>query len=172
SLSAMLLLVALAFVFSSISVSSPGAERAKAPNESARIGKLQLRVAEFVAASEIVSRTGRGTPYVLPLTLPERWELNVEIQASLPALRRIRIAGLVLDAGAESGPASDQPPSIASSSVAWHQIQIRHTPVRTRLEIDGNSALLKPDHEPLSRWLTIEPAPDETAVLRNLIVTW
>ena len=50
SLSAMLLLVALAFVFSSISVSSPGAERAKAPNESARIGKLQLRVAEFVAA--------------------------------------------------------------------------------------------------------------------------
>ena len=60
----------------------------------------------------------------------------------------------------------------ADSSPAWHQVHLWHDGQRTQAEIDRRDVSRKPDREPLSDWLTIEPAPDETALLRNLTVTW
>ena len=172
SLSASLLLGGLATVCSTIDVSATGTDGAGTATVPVRTGQLRFRVASFVAAPQVVSRTGRSTPYVLPLSLPTRWELNVEIQATLPALRRLRIAGIMLDPGAEASLASAENHGMASSSPSWHRIQIRHDQRQTVVEIDGDSIPLRPDHDPFAEWLTIEPAPDETAVLRNLILTW
>jgi bla regulator protein blaR1 len=172
ALSATVLLVGLATICSTINLFASGPDGARTAIPSPRIGQRRFRVAEFVAVPQVVSRTGRSTPYVLPLALPARWELNVEIQASLPALRRIRIAGLMLDPGAEGGLASAENRSLAGSSPSWHQIQLRHDDRQTLLDIDGKAFPLRPEHEALSGWLTIEPAADQTAVLRNLMVTW
>lgn len=172
SLSLSLLLAGLALGCSAVSLSSPAATGTSVTHTPARVGKLQFRVAEFVAVPQVVSRSGRSTVYQLPLALPRRWELDVEIHATPSTLRRIRIVGLMMAPEDEPGVPSYEDPRLVRSSLSWHQVQILHDERRTEIKIDGDARALNPGQESLSEWLTIEPAADETAVLRNLIVTW
>jgi bla regulator protein blaR1 len=173
SLSARLLVLGLAVLCSTASVSSSGRETLVAASATLRASvPTRFHVSQFVASPQVVSRSGRSTPYALPLPLPDCWDLRVDIQASPSALRRIRIAGILIDRSDEPFLPSPESRGGVDSSPAWHQVHLWHDGQRTQAEIDGRDVLRKPDREPLSEWLTIEPAPDETALLRNLTVTW
>jgi len=54
----------------------------------------------------------------------------------------------------------------------WHRVQVSHRAGRVSLTVDGETIHVGRDSESLTEWLTVEPAADETAILRNLLVTW
>jgi hypothetical protein len=129
-----------------------------------------FRVSQFVAIPRVSRADGRRLPYVLPLLLPQRFELKTEIVASAKALQQIRLAGLPL--GHISDPAR-KPGYVATDDVitTGHPVIIHRRGNHLEVYVDETPVLLEPSDQP-SEWLSIEPAPDESAILRNLVVTW
>jgi len=111
-------------------------------------------------------------PHVLPISLPPQFELSVEVELPRAALSRMRIAGLQLDPPAMAP--SDLPAPLPGLSARpdRHRVLIRRTRERIELSVDNASSTPDPSAEPPTEWLTIEPPPDQTAVLRNLDVRW
>jgi len=54
----------------------------------------------------------------------------------------------------------------------WHRVQVARQAGRVALTVDGETIPVGRDSASLTEWLTVEPAADETAILRNLLVTW
>jgi beta-lactamase regulating signal transducer with metallopeptidase domain len=127
---------------------------------------------QFVASPQNSNSRGRSTFYALPLPLPAQFELVVEIHASRSALARIRLVGLALDSPLRStaGAAGHSEPAKALAS--WHRVQVSRQAGRVALTVDGETIPVGRDSASLTEWLTVEPAADETAILRNLLVTW
>jgi beta-lactamase regulating signal transducer with metallopeptidase domain len=129
-----------------------------------------FRVAEFVAEPVTFSPEGRAVPYVMPLALPRRFELSVEVLAGPGDLARIHIAGHPL------GPLQAAPdvgipmPRAADDVPSWHSVRLRRNDDEISLWVDGQkvSVTLKP--ESTSEWLTFEPGPVHPARFRNLVV--
>jgi hypothetical protein len=170
SLSVPVLVLALAVLCSIPTLTESGGLRAVAVSAGPGSGTAyRFQVAHFVAVPQVVTRSGRSTAYFLPLALPGRWNLSVELHASFSALNRIRIAGLLLGSPNQSLDDERRP---ADSSPAWHQVQLHRDGFRIAVEIDGQPISERPGSGPPADWLSIEPAPDETALLRNLVVTW
>jgi beta-lactamase regulating signal transducer with metallopeptidase domain len=173
SLSVPILVLGLAILCSAGSVWLLGEGAHLAPASATRRSEpSRFQVTQFVASPHVTGRSGRSLAHVLPLPLPERWELNLEIQASRAALRRIRLVGLLLDRPGGLGNACPEDTARLDSQTSWHKVHLSRRGDQIRLELDGKAIAVPPGHEDLSEWLTIEPAPDETAVLRNLSVTW
>jgi beta-lactamase regulating signal transducer with metallopeptidase domain len=175
SFSVPILVLGLAILCSVGSVGLMGGRMLFAPpSESSKSHTNRFQVARFVAPPHVTGQNGRSSAHVLPLPLPERWQLSLEIQATQAALRRIRLVGLPLEL--PEGPAhagqgrSDRRDSPASTF--WHRVRLDRDGDQIRLEIDGKAIAVDRAHSDLADWLTIEPAPDETAVLRNVTVTW
>lgn len=171
-ISAQLLILGLAILSASTSLSllRPVAAAATAPSSTQEAARFQ--VSHFVASPRVVSRSGRSLPYVLPLLLPLRCELVVEIQASRSALARIRLIGLPLCCPAAPGQDSQQDKTRADAQKAWHGVRIARAGDRVDVEVDGQNVPVRPGTDIVTEWLMIEPAPDETASLRNLVVMW
>jgi beta-lactamase regulating signal transducer with metallopeptidase domain len=131
-----------------------------------------FRVGHFVASPRGATNGGRTLPYTLPLALPPEFELSVEIEASASSLARMWIAGYPL-AGTRVGVSIPPPkPDLADHSVSLHQVLLRRFGRDVRLLVDGRSVAVTRTDDSSSDWLTIEPAPEETATLRNLVVRW
>jgi beta-lactamase regulating signal transducer with metallopeptidase domain len=171
-LSAQLSILGLALLSASTSRSlfQPVATAAIAPSSTQEPARFQ--VSHFVATPRVVSRSGRSLPYVFPLLLPLRCDLSVEIQASRSALARTRLVGLPLDSQAAPRQGSQQHHARADGENDWHRVHLARAGDRVRLEVDGQNVSVRPGIDILSEWVMIEPAADETAVLRNLVITW
>jgi len=171
-LSARLLIVGLA-VFSastSLSLLPPLAAASNGPTRTPPPARFQ--VSHFVATSQVVSRSGRSLPLVFPLLLPDRFELKVEIQASRSALSQIRLASLQLDSSRAAGAGRHQEKARTDADSDWHPVRVARDGDRVALEVDGQNIPVRPSTGLLTEWLMIEPAPAQTATLRNLVVTW
>jgi beta-lactamase regulating signal transducer with metallopeptidase domain len=138
-----------------------------------------FQVAQFVAAPRGTNSSGRSVPYVLPLVLPPRFEMAVEIQAPAQGLRQTRLAGLLLDVQPVPTPASTgeaRTPGEANTpgelAEAWHRVRLSRSAASITLTLDGALVPYSRRGESLSEWLTVEPPPDQTVVLRNLVITW
>ena len=131
-----------------------------------------FRITQFVASLQRSNSHGRTPPYILPLPLPPQFVLDVEIRATRAALSRVRLVGLVLDSPSPAGGSADGHMESASSEASWHRIQVRRQGGQISLTVDGKRRTVGQDSENLSEWLTIEPASDETTILRNLLLTW
>ena len=173
-LSAQLLIVGLAVFSASASLSLlPPVAAADSAGPSPPQPPARFQVSQFAASSQVVSRSGRSLPYVFPLLLPNRFTLEVEIQASQSALSRIRLAGLPLDnSPPPGGEGSQQEKAKTDVQNAWHRVRLARDEDRVALEVDGRNILVRPSTGQLTEWLMIEPAPAQTATLRNLVVTW
>ena len=146
--------------------SPPAAALAPAMDQPAKV----FRVSKFVAVPGESHANGRPVPYILPLLLPQRFELRAEIFASSQAVRKIRLAGLPLGHIPDS---ATSPGDVTAQDVApaSHSVIVRRAGKRLEAYVDGLPVLLDPP-EKLPERLSIEPAPDETAILKNLVVTW
>ena len=131
-----------------------------------------FRVSRFEASPRVTAAGGRSLPYTLPLALPARFELSVEIEAPTPSLSRMWLAGYPLG-GSTFGTGHLPPqPGAAGEPARWHPILLRRDGSTVSLSVDGQAVpVLRTDAETLD-WLTVEPPPDQTVSLRNLIVTW
>ena len=62
--------------------------------------------------------------------------------------------------------ASSNPPS------PWYRVRLRRAKGEVSLFVNDRAFPAIPVREGASGWLTIEPAPDQTAIIRDLTVTW
>jgi len=131
-----------------------------------------FRVAEFVAEPLVLLPGGRALPYIMPVALPARFELSVEVLASSSELAKIHIAGHPLGQVHRSSDLSDQTPSSPDDTESWRQVRLERHHHELSLWVDGRkiTGTLKP--EATSEWLTFEPAPERSSHFRNLVVEW
>lgn len=130
-----------------------------------------FQVPEFVV---VPARPTDGRPnpaYVLPLPLPPAFNLQAEILATPKALAQIRIAGCPLLPESEAralllNAASDDIPPTK------HAYTLRHEYRSLKASIDGREFGLDPRILAEAHWLTITPALDETATIRDLLINW
>lgn len=130
-----------------------------------------FRIPQFTIVPNSRGSDGREETYVLPLTLPPTFHLRAKIQATPSALSQIHVAGYPLvaatrpitDVGGEKGEKTD----------VWTDFSIhRDAQGTTTVTINGHPFPTEPDSDAPPEWLTITPAKDETAILRDLVVTW
>jgi hypothetical protein len=110
---------------------------------------------------------GRAPAVELPLRLPERFELAVEVWGDRAALARCRVVGQPL------GPLA-RAPEASSELETWHHVLLRRDHAGLSLSVDGQPVRNDPgrDRDGLTTQLAFEPAPDRPALFRNLTVTW
>lgn len=172
TLSAPLLVVALAVMSAFLSFVLVERISVRAQASVPGNGLTTFQVKHFVASPQPGSSHGRSPFYTLPLRLPAEFDLSVDIHASPSALSRIRIVGIALgNPGAADVTASRHAGSDSTTS-DWHQVRICRRSGRVSITVDGRTRTLEHNSETVSDWLTLEPALDETAILRDLRVMW
>ena len=133
----------------------------------------KFRVAHFVAEPLASHPNGRSIAYVMPLTLPPLFDLDVEVRSSPNDLAQIRIAGHPLNRKATQ---QTSPYSVADSGSAdtksWRRVHFHRDHQNVIVKVDGQPLSDKSLPEATSEWLTIEPGPQSAAEFRDLIVTW
>ncbi len=134
-----------------------------APSGPPRSHTFEMSRLEIPAAP--LEANGRSRAVDLPFRLPSSFDLNVEIWGDLPTLARTRIAGLPIDSPRLTQPAPFE-------SAAWHHVRLRRERQSISLSIDGDLASPYPANAELTRWLTVEPAPERPASCRALTVHW
>jgi hypothetical protein len=118
-----------------------------------------------------------GRVYVMPVTLPDRFDLDLEVKCESTSPTPIRVAGKLI-----AIPGSlDNPRSIHVSAATphgdgplsdWHHIHLHRDRNGDTVQIDGVSLSDTSPTDTMSGWLTIEPPPDTRAEFQKLIVTW
>jgi len=161
------LLASLAIFLSSLRILAPVDPSAlqnqgPPPDSMAR----SFQIPRFTIVPSQQRSNGRGDPYVLPFALPPTFHLQADIHATPSALAQIRISRYPLTA--ETSPAAPD----AEETASWRAFSIHRDHEGVTLTIDGHPFPVEADAETSPEWLTITPAEDQTATLRNLVVTW
>ncbi len=157
----------------SVSIRWPGA----AAIERWQVGEKALadqpfRVADFVAEPLVFSPGGRALPYIMPVSLPSRFELTVEILSNVTELAKVYIAGHPLSS-IPLQPLYDELASAAPDHAeSWHQIRLARNGQVLQLWVDGRRMPVELDAGATTELLTFEPGPRHPAHFRNLIVEW
>jgi hypothetical protein len=131
----------------------------------------RFRVTDFVAEPLVFATGGRAVSYVMPVALPARFELTVEVFARELDLPKVRVAGYALGQPQleDSRTDSSTPRHYAES---WHTVRLERVNDEVLLWVDGKSVTVAARAESSGRWLTFEPGPDRPAQFRNLVVQW
>ena len=172
TLTAPLLVVGLSLLSAWLSLALLSSPTLSAESSTVAHLPTQFRVNHFVASPLISNARDRSPFYTLPLLLPAEFDLTVEIHASATALCRIRLLGLTLATPPPASRGAAASPEAISKIQAWHQVHVHRQAAHLLMTVDGQTRTFDQDLDSLSDWLTLEPDPDETAILRNLVVTW
>jgi len=151
----------------------PDAEAIEARPSSATAAKHQpFRVADFVADPTHGSPAQRTLPYVMPVVLPDRYDLEVEVFATRFDLARARLAGHPLGLARWQSDAKTSLESDLNDRETWHQVRLVRQGHDLHLWVDGVGlpVTMKPDLT--TEALTIEPGPGRSVRFRNLVVEW
>ncbi|MHB1556542.1 MAG: M56 family metallopeptidase [Isosphaeraceae bacterium] len=133
--------------------------------------RSRFQVNQFVAQPIHESRrTQRSLVYVLPLTLPATFDLEVDVQASLSDLASVRIAGIPLDSPRR--PLAESLPADALNGEAWWHVRMHRDHRRITLAVEGRDVPVAVKSDALANWLTIEPPADRSVAFHKLVVTW
>ncbi len=128
------------------------------------MGKLELPAA-------FANIHGRVPLFELPLRLPNRFDLTLEVWGNLATLAKMRISGLPLVsplriAISEKFPDPD----------TWHKVKLGSENGVFSLRIDDVPVeflnLSGQDSSVLTPWLSVEQAPDLPGLFQNLLLTW
>ncbi len=150
----------------------PQASFALPPSRPAATGhRSRFQVNQFVAQPIHESRrTQRSLVYVLPLTLPATFDLEVDVQARLSDLASVRIAGIPLDSPRR--PLVDSVPAVSAAEASWWHVRMHRDHRRITLAVEGRDVPVSIGTDALANWLTIEPPADRSVEFRRLVVTW
>jgi hypothetical protein len=173
---ASLVVLAMAILASSLSLFADPSVTFGSLSRSSRETPGVFQVSRFVAAPRVLNPAGQSAAYVLPLPLPPRFELSVEIEASRSTLSRMWLAGYSLAAASPGSTKTDQSTpadrGAGDDPSTWHRVFLRREGASVTLFVDGQNIPVASSPEGSSDWLTIEPSPDQSATLRNLTVMW
>ena len=151
----------------------PEAESASTSTSGGGTAKGQpFRVADFVAEPRLVSPSHRALAYVMPVILPNHFDLKVEVLATHAELAHTRIAGhrLGLPRWADSGKTSTA--SLPGERESWHHVRLVRDGQDLHLWVDAKALPVTMKPERTTEALTIEPGPERPVRFRNLVVEW
>jgi hypothetical protein len=135
----------------------------------------RFQVAKFVAAPQVLSPSGRSPAYILPLPLPTEFDISLDIEVSPSALAQMSLAGYSLASVSRANIAPlpvEQAEVTSNHPSPWYRVRLRRAKGDVTLLVNDQAVSAVPVREGHSDWLTIEPAPEETAVVYDLTVTW
>jgi hypothetical protein len=133
----------------------------------------RFQIPWMVADAQPAGPGTRPVPTLIPLVLPARFDLTVEVRATVVDLSRIRIAGHLLGVPHFTTSANDPSQPGTENGESWHRIHLRQDgPESSALTVDDRIVLTERSSEAAQGWLTIEPAADHLVEFRNLVVTW
>lgn len=133
--------------------------------------RSRFQVNQFVAQPIHESRrTQRSLVYVLPLTLPTTFDLEVDVHSSLSDLASVRIAGIPLDSPRR--PLAESLPPEAAGGARWWHVRMHRDHRRITLAVEGRDVPVSVGTDALANWLTIEPPADRSVEFHRLVVTW
>jgi hypothetical protein len=151
----------------------PGAWALDQVHTGARGGEREpFRVANFFAAPVVFNPSSRALPYHMPVALSSRFDIRVEVLASVKDLEEIHIAGHRLTTGSTSKPMADPLCNPALYAKTWHRVRLSRDGPDLALWIDGRRSSANLNPAATSEWLTFEPGPAHPTSFRNLIVDW
>jgi beta-lactamase regulating signal transducer with metallopeptidase domain len=165
--------IVLSLVAASVYIRWPDAEAIEAwSGNRASASRQAFRVMDFVAEPTFVSPSQRAVPYILPVVLPERFDLKVEVLATPRELSHTRIAGHLLGLPRWQSDGKIRSESATTERESWHQVRLVRDRHDFQLWVDSVAlpVTMKPDVTIES--LTIEPGPGRPLHFRNLIVEW
>jgi hypothetical protein len=108
----------------------------------------------------------------MPVALSSRFDIRVEVLASIKDLEEIHIAGHRLATGSTSKPMTDPLYNPALYAKTWHRVRLSRDGPELALWIDGRRSSANLNPAATSEWLTFEPGPAQPTSFRNLIVDW
>jgi len=106
---------------------------------------------------------GRAPLCELPIRLPERFDLTLEVWGNSSTLPLTRVTNLPLDLGL---------PTFPPEPDRWHSVHVRRDVDGVRLWVDGERVHLGPSIPPLTVRLSVEPPPHFSVTFRNFKLTW
>ena len=119
---------------------------------------------------------GRWRPriYVLPVMLPSRFDLEVEVRCARSGPEQIRVIGLSITIPPLSivEDPFEEPTEAIDDEPAWHQVHIHRDGPEVSIFLDDH--LIPDDHPPgpTPACLTIQSPLDSPAEFRNLVISW
>lgn len=118
----------------------------------------------------------RSRVYVLPFTLPRRYDLDLDARCQAAGPVGIRLVGQSIEIPGlpdDPGVAEFFPPSLVGDDTSeWHHVHLHRDARGLTIEVDGRSVPPSGDNGSAREWLTIEPPPSSPVEFRNLVVTW
>jgi hypothetical protein len=124
-----------------------------------------FRLARLVVAEGHAGADGFTAPHNLPVRLPERFDLSLEIWADLTDLAQSRVAGIRL------GP--DLPDEATGWDFPrWRKVLIKRDPSGLSIRVDDRPLAPDPQDKSRSPWLSVQPPPERLGLVRNLVLTW
>jgi hypothetical protein len=133
-----------------------------------------LHIADFVATPSEPAAADRASEYVLPVILPDRFDLKVQVLATRADLARARMAGYRLGLPRWAAPPTSASPPQPEwlERERWHQVHFMRQGADVRLWLDDFMLPVRIKPGPALESLTIEPSPQHSLRFRNFVMDW
>jgi len=163
--------MAALLVAACVSIRWPDAGAIEPQSGGLTLKRQPFQVADFVAKPYVFPPAQRALAYVLPVILPTRFDLKVEVLATNAELARSRIAGHLLGLPRwASGTASIKHET--DERETWHQVRLLRDGQDLHLWVDTQALPVTMKPELTTESLTIEPGPERSLRFRNLVLEW
>jgi beta-lactamase regulating signal transducer with metallopeptidase domain len=165
-------LIGLLLVAACVGIRWPSAVAIEPGGGQSRPKRQPFRIADFVADPVLVPPSPRALAYVIPIILPTRFELSVEVLATHANLARSRIAGQLLGPPRSENLGAQTAKSESEEPESWHPVRLLRDGRDLRLWVDARELPVTMKPELNSECLTIEPSSGHAVRFRNLVVEW
>jgi hypothetical protein len=108
----------------------------------------------------------------MPIVLPTRFDLTVEVLATRAELTHVRIAGHLLGLPRWADSKTTRGASDPKERDSWHQVRLLRNGQDLHLWVDAEALPVTMKPELTTESLTIEPGPGHSVRFRNLVVEW
>jgi hypothetical protein len=163
SVASLALLATLSASRLSLQVSAPATRCADSPKRDAKFTQT-FRMPRLAWPSDMRNRPEQPTFVELPLDLPDRFQLELEIWGDLDAISHIRVIGHRLNP-----PLPAANPEIIVEE--WHRIKVRRDHGEVAISIDGRSTPVR-ENESTTPKLALESPASQPARIQNLVLRW
>ncbi len=127
-----LAVIAVSLIAACVCVRWPDAGAINLRSASSRAVKCQpLRIADFIAQPNVPPWAERALPNVLPVILPDRFDLRVEVLATREDLSRMCIAGHLLGPPRWASSQTSLPVAEPNERDSWHQVRLNCATAKT-----------------------------------------
>ena len=137
--------------------------------------RAKAKPSEWLISSRppsLLTSNGHGLPHHMPVALASRFDLQVEVLASMSDIEKIHVAGHPLISETASNHIVDPLFNPSFHAESWHHVRLRRDGAEMTLWIDGRQSTATLDADATTEWLTFEPGPERFVTFRNLAVDW